>query len=38
MVVNRVGDLGLALGIILIYTKNKSIDFSTIFSLIPFFF
>lgn len=37
MVVNRIGDLGLALGIILIYTKSKSVDFSTVFSLIPFF-
>jgi len=37
MVINRIGDLGLALGIILLYTKCKSTDFSTIFSLIPFF-
>jgi len=38
MVINRIGDLGLALGIILLYIKCKSVDFSTIFSIIPFFF
>jgi proton-translocating NADH-quinone oxidoreductase chain L len=35
MVVNRVGDLGLALGIFIFFTYFKSVDFSVIFSMIP---
>lgn len=32
MVVNRVGDIGLALGMILTYTVFKSLNYSVIFS------
>ena len=35
MVVNRVGDLGLALGIMILYVYCKSIDYSTVFSVVP---
>jgi NADH-ubiquinone oxidoreductase chain 5 len=37
MIVNRVGDLGLALGIFLIFTVFNSVDYSVVFSLIPYF-
>jgi len=36
MVVNRIGDIGLALGIFLIYYLFKTIDYATVFSLTPF--
>jgi NADH:ubiquinone oxidoreductase subunit 5 (subunit L)/multisubunit Na+/H+ antiporter MnhA subunit len=36
MVVNRIGDIGLALGVFLIYYFFKSIDYSTVFALAPF--
>lgn len=35
MVVNRVGDVGLALGIMIFFNYFKSVDFSTIFSMAP---
>ena len=35
MVVNRVGDVGLALGVIIFFNYFKSVDFSTIFSMAP---
>jgi NADH-ubiquinone oxidoreductase chain 5 len=35
MVLNRVGDLGLILGILLIFSTFKSLDYSTVFSMIP---
>lgn len=35
MVVNRIGDIGLALGIFLIYYAFKSIDYATVFALAP---
>lgn len=37
MVLNRIGDLGLALGIFYIYIVFKSVDYNTVFALIPFF-
>lgn len=37
MVVNRVGDLGLALGIFLIFTVFNSVDYSIVFSLTPYY-
>ena len=37
MLVNRIGDFGLALGIMLIFYKYKAVDYCTIFSLTPFF-
>ena len=37
MVVNRVGDLGLALGIGLIYLYFKSLDFNVFLPLVPFY-
>jgi len=35
MLVNRVGDIGLALGICLVFLTFKTIDYSTVFALIP---
>jgi len=35
MLVNRIGDIGLALGIFLIYYVFKSVDYSTVFALAP---
>jgi NADH:ubiquinone oxidoreductase subunit 5 (subunit L)/multisubunit Na+/H+ antiporter MnhA subunit len=35
MLVNRVGDVGLALGICLIFLTFKSVDYSTVFALVP---
>jgi NADH-ubiquinone oxidoreductase chain 5 len=37
MLVNRVGDFGLALGIMTMFLKYKAVDYATIFSLTPFF-
>ena len=37
MLINKVGDFGLALGIFMIFAFFKSIDFSVVFSLIPYF-
>jgi NADH:ubiquinone oxidoreductase subunit 5 (subunit L)/multisubunit Na+/H+ antiporter MnhA subunit len=37
MVVNRIGDFGLALGIFTIFVKFKAVDYATVFSMVPFF-
>jgi len=37
MILNRIGDFGLVLGILIIFVKFKSVDFATVFSLVPFF-
>ena len=37
MVVNRIGDFGLALGIFTIFLKFKSVDYATVFAISPFF-
>lgn len=37
MVVNRIGDFGLALGIFTIFLKFKAVDYATVFSMVPFF-
>ena len=37
MVVNRIGDFGLALGIFAIFANYKAVDYATVFSLTPFF-
>ncbi|MBC8302500.1 MAG: NADH-quinone oxidoreductase subunit L [Pelagibacterales bacterium] len=37
MIVNRIGDFGLALGIFTIFVTFKSVDYSTVFSMVPFF-
>jgi NADH-ubiquinone oxidoreductase chain 5 len=37
MVINRIGDFGLALGIFAIFSKYKAVDYCTVFSLTPFF-
>nr|YP_010248458.1 NADH dehydrogenase subunit 5 [Coscinodiscus granii]QTK21653.1 NADH dehydrogenase subunit 5 [Coscinodiscus granii] len=37
MILNRIGDFGLALGIFSIYITFKSVDYSTVFSLAPLF-
>lgn len=37
MLINKIGDFGLALGIFLIFTFFKSIDFAIIFALMPYF-
>jgi NADH:ubiquinone oxidoreductase subunit 5 (subunit L)/multisubunit Na+/H+ antiporter MnhA subunit len=38
MIVNRIGDIGLALGIFFLFNNFKSVDFAVIFCLIPHFF
>jgi NADH-ubiquinone oxidoreductase chain 5 len=38
MVVNRIGDVGLALGIFSIFIAFKTTDYAVIFSLVPYFF
>jgi len=37
MILNRIGDFGLVLGIFTIFINYKSVDYATIFSLTPFF-
>ena len=37
MIVNRIGDFGLTLGIFVIFIKYQSVDFATVFSITPFF-
>jgi len=37
MVLNRIGDLGLVLGILSIFINYKAVDYSTVFSLTPLF-
>jgi NADH-quinone oxidoreductase subunit L len=35
MLVNRVGDVGLALGICLIFLTFKSVDYAIVFAMVP---
>lgn len=35
MIVNRIGDVGLAIGISTIFFTFKSIDYATVFALVP---
>jgi NADH-ubiquinone oxidoreductase chain 5 len=35
MVVNRIGDIGFALGMFLIFYTFKALDFATVFALVP---
>jgi len=35
MIVNRVGDVGLAIGISLIFLTFKSVDYAVVFALVP---
>jgi NADH:ubiquinone oxidoreductase subunit 5 (subunit L)/multisubunit Na+/H+ antiporter MnhA subunit len=35
MLVNRVGDVGLALGICLVFLTFKTVDYATAFALVP---
>ena len=37
MIINRIGDVGLALGIFTLFVKFKAVDYATIFSLTPLF-
>ena len=37
MVLNRVGDFGLVLGILIIFVKFKAVDYATVFALTPIF-
>jgi len=37
MVLNRIGDFGLVLGIIIIFVEFKAVDYATVFSLTPLF-
>ena len=37
MVVNRIGDFGLALGIFTMFSKIKAVDYSTVFALVPLY-
>jgi len=37
MIVNRIGDFGLSLGILTIFLKYKAVDYATVFSLTPLY-
>jgi NADH-ubiquinone oxidoreductase chain 5 len=37
MIVNRIGDLGLAFGIFMIYLFFQSVDYCSVFAMVPFF-
>jgi NADH-quinone oxidoreductase subunit L len=37
MIVNRVGDVGLLLGIVALYTVFATLEFSSLFPLVPYF-
>jgi NADH-ubiquinone oxidoreductase chain 5 len=37
MVLNRIGDFGLVLGILIIFIKYKAVDYSTVFAITPLF-
>ena len=37
MVLNRIGDFGLVLGILIIFVKFKAVDYATVFALTPMF-
>jgi NADH-ubiquinone oxidoreductase chain 5 len=37
MVLNRIGDFGLVLGILIIFLKYKAVDYATVFALTPLF-
>lgn len=37
MVVNRIGDFGLVVGVLMIFYGFKSLDYSVVFSLVPYF-
>ena len=37
MILNRIGDFGLVLGILVIFVTFKAIDYATVFSLVPLF-
>ena len=37
MVLNRIGDFGLVLGILIMFIKFKSVDYATVFSIAPLF-
>lgn len=37
MIINRIGDFGLVLGILILFVNFKAVDYATIFSLTPFF-
>ena len=37
MVLNRIGDFGLVLGILIIFVKYKAVDYATVFAITPFF-
>ncbi len=37
MVLNRIGDFGLVLGILIIFVKFKAVDYATVFALTPLF-
>ena len=37
MIINRIGDFGLALGIFMIYIFFQSMEYSSVFAMVPFF-
>ena len=37
MIVNRIGDFGIIIGILLIFVTFKSVDYATVFALVPIF-
>ena len=37
MIVNRIGDFGLAIGIFIMFVNFKAVDYATVFSMVPYF-
>ena len=37
MILNRIGDFGLVLGILIIFVEYKAVDYATVFSITPIF-
>jgi len=37
MVLNRIGDFGLVLGILIVFVEYKAVDYATVFAITPIF-
>jgi NADH:ubiquinone oxidoreductase subunit 5 (subunit L)/multisubunit Na+/H+ antiporter MnhA subunit len=37
MILNRIGDFGLVIGILIIFVEYKAVDYATVFSITPIF-
>jgi len=38
LILNKIGDFGVLIAIVLVFLVFQSVDFSTVFALVPFFF